>query len=384
MRALILEGAASRGTLAAARSLARAGWDVGVGRPRGHSLAAGSSAVRLDVELPSPQDGLDQYLDSVARFVTTDGYDLVLAAGDAELLALSAGRERIPAVVPHPEYGALVTALDKLRLHEAALEAGLSSPDTEEDVASDTVADWLRSGPVVVKPRLHWDPERPAIALRVNARLATSVSDIRRLDRSVTAAGGTAVAQRFVPGRLIAYAAVRDGTTCVAQVQQRALHTWPDPVGVSARAVTEPVDEELAAATNRLLDQLGISGLAELQFLVDDQGRHHLIDLNARFYGSLQLAVSAGSDLPRIWADVALGRHHVDAQPVTARPGVRYQWLEGDLRRSAARRDVRGLADCLRFATVAHHSVWSSRDPRPGLSQVAELGRRARQRRRAA
>jgi predicted ATP-grasp superfamily ATP-dependent carboligase len=381
MRALILEGKASRGSLAAARSLGRAGWEVGLGRPPGHSLAAASTAVRHTFDVPPLEDGVDAYLDTVARIVEDGGYQFVLGAGDAEVLALSAGRAAVPAVVPHPDYDALVAAMDKLRLHEVALSVGLSSPATEVDLAGDTVSSWLRDGPVVVKPRLHWHPERPATALRVEAGLALTADDVRRLDRAITAAGGTAVAQRFVPGRLRAYVTVRDENGCVAQVQQRAVHTWPAPVGISARAVTEPVDPELAAASHRLLDRLAITGLAELQFLVDSRGRHHLIDLNARFYGSLQLAIAAGSDLPRIWAEVALGRRGASGEPTTARPHVRYQWLEGDLRRSAAQRDVRGAVGCLVHAVHAHHSVWNGRDPRPGLSQILELARRAWRRR---
>ena len=84
------------------------------------------------------------------------------------------------------------------------------------------------------------------------------MDDVRRLARAITAEGATAVAQRFVSGRLRAYATVRDEHGGVAaQVQQRAVHTWPEPVGVSARAVTERVEPELAAASHRLLDQPG-------------------------------------------------------------------------------------------------------------------------------
>jgi len=378
MRALILESDASRGSLAAARSLARAGYSVDVGHPPGPSLAASSRAVRSSVDLPPLETGLEAYLDVVARIVGERGYDLVLGAGDAEVLALSLGRDAVPAVVPHPKYAVLVAAMDKWQLHEAALSVGVSSPETERDVTGDTVAGWLREGPVVIKPRLHWNPEQPLAPLRLEAGVAATMDDVRHLARAKTSEGAAAVAQRFVSGRLRAYATVRDEHGGVAaQVQQRAVHTWPEPVGVSARAVTERVEPELAAASHRLLDRLGMQGLAELQFLVDAQGRHHLIDLNARFYGSLQLAVSAGADLPRIWADQALGQLPESGAPVTARPDVRYQWLEGDLRRGLAQGGLRAAAGCLIHAPRAHHSIWHPADPRPALGKAAELGRRA-------
>jgi predicted ATP-grasp superfamily ATP-dependent carboligase len=189
------------------------------------------------------------------------------------------------------------------------------------------------------------------------------------------------VIQRFMTGQLVAYVALLDGAGhLVAHAQQRAVHTWPEPVGVSARAVTMPVDVELAAAAADLLRRVGITGLAELQFLVDAEGRPHLIDLNARFYGSLQLAISAGADLPRFWAHLAMGDRRTKITPVVTRPGVRYQWLEGDLRRSRARRDVPGLLGCVLHAIRAHHSIWSVRDPKPAAAHVLELTGRARRR----
>jgi hypothetical protein len=58
-----------------------------------------------------------------------------------------------------------------------------------------------------------------------------------------------------------------------------------------------------------------------------------------------------------------------------ARPGVRYQWLEGDLR---AAREHGGLPlgdalGCLRYAMGAHHSVSSLGDPRPALRRLRAL-----------
>jgi hypothetical protein len=93
-----------------------------------------------------------------------------------------------------------------------------------------------------------------------------------------------------------------------------------------------------------LLDALDWHGLAELQFIVEDE-IPRLIDLNGRFYGSLSLAVAAGANLPAIWAGLAID--DVPATPVRARPGVRYQWGSADLRRAVRERRgglVRDLA----------------------------------------
>jgi hypothetical protein len=55
---------------------------------------------------------------------------------------------------------------------------------------------------------------------------------------------------------------------------------------------------------------------------------------------------------------------------------VRYQWLEGDLRRAAVERRgglLLDLAGTLRFAAGAVHSTLSLRDPAPALARIRAM-----------
>jgi predicted ATP-grasp superfamily ATP-dependent carboligase len=109
-----------------------------------------------------------------------------------------------------------------------------------------------------------------------------------------------------------------------------------------------------------------------VQFLICG-GEAYVIDFNPRIYGSLALAIAAGSNLPAIWADLVLGR------PVSAPPyriGVHYRAEEDDYRalahafRSGRRRDaVRGLLP--RPRTV--HAVFAARDPAPSIVTARKL-----------
>src|SRR5680860_863382 len=94
---------------------------------------------------------------------------------------------------------------------------------------------------------------------------------------------------------------------CVAIVTQVASRTWPLDAGVSARARTVAEDPALTGRIMRLLHGLRWTGLAQLQFLTGEDGEPRLIDFNARFYGSLALAVASGPNIPAIWASTALG-----------------------------------------------------------------------------
>jgi hypothetical protein len=108
-------------------------------------------------------------------------------------------------------------------------------------------------------------------------------------------------------------------------------------------------------------------------------GTAYLMEVNARLWGSLQLAIDAGVDFPTMLVKLALGDN---VEPITAyRTGVRCRWFWGDvdhlidrLRHSPTELDLSTLPPSrlrllLSFAAVApgrdHFEVLDLSDPRP-------------------
>jgi predicted ATP-grasp superfamily ATP-dependent carboligase len=135
--------------------------------------------------------------------------------------------------------------------------------------------------------------------------------------------------QERVEGPLMALIVVvaRDGLL-VRRFQQIATRVWPEPAGPSRRAISVEPDEELAEGARSLLAAAGYWGLAHMQFIVTGDGPR-LIDVNTRFYGSMELALAAGVNLPAAWHDVTLDRPAGGSEPYTV--GLNYRWLEADL-----------------------------------------------------
>jgi predicted ATP-grasp superfamily ATP-dependent carboligase len=373
---LVVEQGFSRGALAAVRALAQAGWQVGVGAPDGRGLASSSRACARRHPVPAAHEGQPAFLAAVARAVADGGYEVVFGAGEAEVLTLSEHRSAVPAVVPHADHQLVLGALDKARLTEAAVAVGLQVP---RSLAPDSLSDETR--PVVVKARMHAQPVQAGAPPRIDTNMVVGATATRRRVAEIAALGGQAEVQEFVDGHLMAYAAVTTagGLEVVAQSMQVASRVWPPGAGASCRAVSVPIDPELAERAAALLAALGWFGLAELQFLVPADGIARLIDLNGRFYGSLALAVRAGANLPAVWAALATGRLDVPGKPVepmTAAAGVRYCWWEGDVRRALLERRggvARDLAGAMRAGVGAVHSITSWRDPAPALAQARRL-----------
>ena len=364
MRALIVEDGEQRSALAAVRDLGAAGWSVSVAAPKAPLFSRRSRwtrAVHLVSDLKENPEGW-------VRDVAAIPADVIFPSGDAEALALSGSRDRFSGVVALPPHDVLQTVLDKVELQRVAERAGFAVPEL---IDPDNMG--RADLPVIVKPRRHG----VEAGRRVEASFEGTIEGARERIASMRGSGAEVVVQKAARGSLSAYIAVVDRSGCpVVELRQFADRIWPSTAGVSTRAHTHEVEEGLSRSATKLFQELGWWGLAELQFVGSD-GRDLLIDLNGRFYGSLSLGAHAGIDLARAWAAVAL-EETVAAK--RARPGVRYQWLEGDLRRALEEgrgSRTRDVASTVAYAFTAGHSVWSWRDPRPAAVHLGRLAGRA-------
>lgn len=358
-RALLLEDGASRGALAAVRSLGRAGWHVGVGAPhRGPAAVSRWCATWHRVTGAE----LDPETFVADAEVASRGYDLILPCGDAETLLVSQDRSRFGGVLPYPPHDVVARAFDKLALGDAAHAAGVAVPRTRP--ATDA-AEAETAYPVVVKPRTRNIARGGHVPY---GTLAADRESLRACADAIRRAGAEPLLQEHIPGPLAALTTLRaaDGGV-VAHAYQLADATWPPQMGGSVRARTADVPPDVAEAVDSLLGRLGWFGLAQVQFIRAADGTHRLIDVNGRLYGSIALAIAAGADFPRLWADAAPPRD----PPVVARAGVRYHALEGDVRRLVAER--RAGDNVVRYAVGAVHALWRRDDPLPALRRIAAL-----------
>jgi predicted ATP-grasp superfamily ATP-dependent carboligase len=372
MRALIVDSGQGRGSLAAARGLARAGWTVGMAGPARAGLPMLSRSVRHRHVVPPHASGANGFLRAIDSAIAARGYEVVFGCGDAEILTLSRERDRIRARVPHAPHKVMLRAIDKVELGAAAREVGMATPPV---AASGTEArERWGAGPSIVKERLHGTSTAGGAFTHLAPQALVDPAAVDRRVQEIRAAGAVPVVQPMIEGRLMAFASVVDEQgRMLARVQQVAERTYPRDAGLSVRARTVPVDEQLAGQVSLLLGELGWFGLSELQFILPADGAPVLLDFNGRFYGSLALALAAGVNLPDAWARIATGRDPAEAGD--ARPGVRYQWLEGDLRaaRERSRGPLRDAAGCLRYGIGAGAGIWSARDPLPGLLTAGTL-----------
>jgi predicted ATP-grasp superfamily ATP-dependent carboligase len=81
----------------------------------------------------------------------------------------------------------------------------------------------------------------------------------------------------------------------------------------------------------RLLEEMAWHGPVMVEFRDDGGDTPCLMEVNGRFWGSVQLAVSCGIDVPAWWVAMLEGRQ--PAQVSAYREGVSLRWLWGDIKR---------------------------------------------------
>jgi predicted ATP-grasp superfamily ATP-dependent carboligase len=110
----------------------------------------------------------------------------------------------------------------------------------------------------------------------------------------------------------------------------RRIREKPPAGGVSVYRESIAAEPDLVRRSRELLQRFGWEGVAMIEYKVDAAtGEPYLMEVNGRFWGSLQLAVDAGVDFPALLASLALGQH---PPAITSyRTGVRSRWWWGDV-----------------------------------------------------
>jgi predicted ATP-grasp superfamily ATP-dependent carboligase len=116
----------------------------------------------------------------------------------------------------------------------------------------------------------------------------------------------------------------------VSFFSHRRLRERPPWGGVSVLSESVPVSPAARAHATTLLDDLGWHGVAMVEFKQDERdGELKLMEINGRFWGSLQLAIDAGVDFPALLVGGVRDGRFAPQSPY--RVGVRSRWFWGDV-----------------------------------------------------
>ena len=337
---ILLTDGDARSTLAAARSLVRAGCEVHVTGAARRTLAGVSRGVHPWGLESDPLRHREAYGQEILALVDRLGARVLLPTTDASVEACLDARARLPSDCrfPFPATERWRAAADKTRVLDLATVTGFAVPRSVTlPRPSVRPSEGTLTFPAVVKPH------RSVVGANGRGALKLAVEVVRDrahcdqvLDQLPEEAYPVLVQERVMgPGEGIFL--LRWRGRIIAQFAHRRLREHPPAGGVSVYREAILPDPDLLAAATRLLAALDWEGVAMVEGKRDlGTGDWAVMEINGRFWGSLQLAVDAGVDFPVLLVAAALG-HPLPATPPPYRAGVRSRWWWGDLDHLALR-----------------------------------------------
>lgn len=383
---VLLLGDDLRAFLALARSLGRRGVEVHAAPSDFSSPALKSRYIAAAHRLPPYPLDPGAWESALARLIADHDFAKVVPTSDSGLFMLrhhaaALGRDRIGIA----NEAALEIFSDKANTRALAARHGVKVAEGRllgggEDARDLAGALGL---PLVLKPRASY-----ALGDIATKRSARVVRDLTELDRQLrSGAWDGCVAESFFPGVGVGLSVLaREGRILFAY-QHRRLHESSE-TGASTKRVSEPADPALLAAARPLAESARLDGVAMFEFRVDrGSGRHILLEVNPRFWGSLPLAVAAGADFPSLWWDCAVHGRETEGR---YEAGVLKSDITGEYDRVVDRfEESRGLGR-LRSAAAGLASIallvrareradsWAADDPEPWTEERRALAARAR------
>ncbi len=327
MRIIVTDGE-QRSSLAVVRSLAASGHMTSVGAVRQPCLAGVSKDAKIRFCYSDPSTDKSSFIDDICAECVRFGADLIMPLTDATCFAMAAYADRITehSLLFQPPLESLRRAADKLEIAELAKKLKIPVPATTQAA---TPGDDLHGipYPIVIKPRrsrvIH---KGRLIALGVS--YAHDESTLRSTLESLPSGAFPVLLQEKLCGDGVGYFALAKDGVILAEFFHRRLRELPPTGGVSVLRESISPDEKMQSAGHALLRDLHWTGPAMVEFKRDANGVAKIMEINGRFWGSLQLAVDAGVDFPSLLAQAAVGESF---DPPAFRFGERSRYLLGDI-----------------------------------------------------
>jgi len=313
-----------RKTLAVVRSLGFKGIDVTVGERTFLNTSFFSTYCSRRLVYPSPRQRPDQFIEFLLNEIKKNHYECVFPMEEETLLLLAKYRSEISRYTYFlsPDLEKIEFVRDKGNLMRFAEAHGIPIPKTFQIPPSGTLP--LKEGGederYVIKPRIS--------SGSLGIVYVKGSKDLSLSYQSVHQRFPFPIIQEWIPdgGGTYGFSALFDeGSNVKAAFIHKKLRMYPIEGGPSTlgEGVEHPQIMELGLSLLRSLNWVGV-GMVE--FKVDPRdGIPKLMEVNPRFWGSLQLAIVSGVDFPCLLLKMA---RRESFEPVLRYElGKRFRWL---------------------------------------------------------
>ena len=332
MKPVLVLDACQRSALAVTRSLGKHGVMVITADRTETALAGLSKYSRYYNSYPDQQTQPDDFINEINNICSKYGIEIVFPMTELSSFLLINNQSSLANIqLPFASAQSIESLSNKCSLMKLAKALAIPFPETWfcNSATSLSVPLDKLPYPLVLKPGKSWlihNNNWIHTAVRF-ASNQSQAADILASDPAFST--HPFMLQRTVPGKGAGVFALYNKGKAIAFFAHRRVREKPPRGGVSVVSESRTVDPQLQKYAKALLDKVNWHGIAMVEFRVDDKGNAWLMEINTRFWGSLQLAIDSGVDFPWLLYQLSCGKKI----PVIEhyKTGQRLRWILGDL-----------------------------------------------------
>ncbi|MDE0470389.1 MAG: ATP-grasp domain-containing protein [Ekhidna sp.] len=275
----------------------------------------------------NPKKDGEGFLNDLLKIIQKGKYDVVLPVSHVSHIICSFNSSEIKKwtnlIVPTPEQ--IDIATHKTKTYEVANKLGIQTPLTIQPLHIDDVESIEISFPCVIKAPI--EVGKNLVEYAFNRE--DMIQKFRKMDRQNDFGGKLPIVQEYLTGHGAGFFAFYEKGECRNYFMHRRIREYPPSGGVSACAESFK-NQEILEKGKLLLDYLKWNGVAMVEFKKNETNdEYNLLEINAKFWGSVELSRGAGVNFPRMIIEQSTNK----AVPqITDFEDVRFQWiLSGDL-----------------------------------------------------
>ena len=292
MISVLITDAQYKHTLGAVRSLGKKGFYVIGGSSGKHAQSFYSKYCNECLIYPDPRDE-KAFIDFLVAYLKQNKVDVLLPIGYLTTVAISKHKEELLRYtkVPVADYQSMQIASDKYQTMEMARALGIPSPKEYNSITD------ISTYPIVAK----------GIYESGQVRYINSPEELNQLSLP------DHILQEYISGEGFGFYALFNKGEEKAIFMHKRIREYPI-TGGSSTAAESTYDSELKDLGLALLKALKWHGVAMVEFKKDSRdGTYKLMEINPKFWGSLDLSIASGVDFPYLTVMMAV---EGDIQPV--------------------------------------------------------------------
>jgi len=281
---------------------------------------------------PDPTTKPYEFTSKIVELAATHGAEVVFPMTDATTMLLVEHRERftnsILACSSAQSYEALT---DKSKLLALAKQLHVPVPETHLAFGIVEILEASRTigFPLVLKPARSRYLKNAKIFL-TQVSIVHRPEDLNHLLPTLSWVNDiSCLVQKFIPGHGAGVFVLYDEQKTVAHFAHTRIREKPPSGGVSVLCESAAPDSLLLEMSKRLLGAVAWRGPAMVEFRISRTGMPYLMEVNGRFWGSLQLSIDSGVDFPMLFLQMLKNTTTVEIP--SYRLNQRLRWLLGDL-----------------------------------------------------